>query len=488
MSVLEVAGLTKRFGGLVAVDDLEFRVESGEILGLIGPNGSGKSTTLSLIIGLQAPSGGSVRLQGEEIAGAAAHRIARLGVAIAFQHSRPLHRQSVLEHIRLALLPDELWQIAYKPGATRRAHAIADRLGLADVVDRLPNTLAFAYLRRLELAKAIARDPRLVLIDEPFAGLTAAEMQEFSRLIAGLRAEGRAIVVVDHNVKGISALVDRIVVMHAGRKIAEGLPAEVMGNARVREVYLGGAIEAAVARRAVVPSPDRCPLLEVAGLSVNYGKASALDGADILLNEGDSVAVVGLNGAGKTTLFNAISGFVSHSGEVRFAGQRLDGWDPGAIARAGIAYAPETRELFGDLSVRENLELAGQRLSASLYAETEAWLHNLFPVLRQRSAQLSRTLSGGEQQMLTIARSLMTRPRLLILDEPTLGLAPIVLQHISDALDVLLRETKLTLLLGEQNVAFALRHAERLYVLEHGRIIWKGPTADFAQGVGKRYL
>jgi branched-chain amino acid transport system ATP-binding protein len=488
MSVLDVTGLTKHFGGLVAVDGLDLQVSSGDLLGLMGPNGSGKSTTLSLIMGLYAPTAGSIRLYGVEIAGMPAHRIARLGVAIAFQHSRPLHRQSALEHIRLALLPDALWQIAYDPGITRKAELIAEQLGLGEVKDRLPSTLPFADLRRLELAKAIARDPRLLLIDEPFAGLTSAEIQEVSKLIAGLRVDGRAVIVVDHNVKGISALVDRMIVMNAGRKIAEGRPAEVMSSARVRKVYLGGAIEPGVAGPTTTLAPDRSPLLEITGLSVTYGKAQALDRVSIRVHDGNSVAVVGLNGAGKTTLFNAISGFVAHSGEVRFAGRRLEGWDPGAIARAGIVHSPEKRELFGDLSVRENLELAGQRLSAARYAETEAWLHNLFPVLRERRTQLAHTLSGGEQQMLTIARSLMTRPRLLILDEPTLGLAPIVLRQISDALDVLRRETNLTLLLGEQNVTFALRHAQHLYLLEHGRIIWEGSTVDFTAGVAERFL
>jgi ABC-type branched-subunit amino acid transport system ATPase component len=176
-----------------------------------------------------------------------AHRIARRGVSIAFQHSRPLHRQSVLDHIRLALLPDSLWQILHDPGVTRKAEQIAERIGLGAVTDRLPDTLPFADLRRLELAKAIARDPRVVLVDEPFAGLTPAEMQDFSKLIAALRDEGRGVVLVDHNVKGVSSLVDRILAMHAGRKIAEGKPDEVVASERVREVYLGGGIEAGAA-------------------------------------------------------------------------------------------------------------------------------------------------------------------------------------------------------------------------------------------------
>jgi len=487
VSLLEVEGLTKRFGGLVAVSDLAFRLDGGEILGLIGPNGSGKSTTLSVLMGLYAPTSGSIRFDGVELAGLPAHRIARRGVAIVFQHSRPLHRQTVLDHIRLALLPDSLWQLLHDPGITRRAEAIGARLGLGAVLHRLPDTLPFADLRRLELAKAIGRDPRLILVDEPFAGLTPLEMQDFSKLIRGLRDEGRAVVLVDHNVKGVSALVDRVIAMHAGRKIAEGRPDEVVADAHVREVYIGGAIEAAGAAAGPVDATGE-PLLAVSRLSVHYGKAQALSGASIELREGECVAVVGLNGAGKTTLFNAVSGLVPYSGEIRFAGEALDGRDPGAIARAGIVQCPETRELFGALSVRENLELAGQRLPAAAAAETEAWLYGLFPVLKERRRQIARTLSGGEQQMLTIARGLMTRPRLLILDEPTLGLAPIVLKQISDALEVLRRETGITILLGEQNVTFALRHAERIYLLEHGRIAWQGPTARFVAEAGERYL
>ncbi|HEY1608647.1 MAG TPA: ATP-binding cassette domain-containing protein, partial [Paraburkholderia sp.] len=171
---LAVRGLTKRFGGLVAVNNISFDIRAGEILGLIGPNGSGKSTAMKLIMGLERPNAGSVQVDGVEVAGWPPHRIARAGVGIMFQHSRPLHRQTVLEHIKLALLPDSLIKLVADPHVNRRAREIAERVELGAVMHRHPATLPFADLRRMEMAKAIARDPKVVLVDEPFAGLTMA--------------------------------------------------------------------------------------------------------------------------------------------------------------------------------------------------------------------------------------------------------------------------------------------------------------------------
>ncbi|MGB0087134.1 MAG: ATP-binding cassette domain-containing protein, partial [Rhodomicrobiaceae bacterium] len=159
-----------------------------------------------------------------------------------------------------------------------------------------------------------------------------------------------------------------------------------------------------------------------------------------------------------------------------------------AIARGGIVQCPETRELFGDLTVRENLDLGGQRLSRGESEERRSWLFDLFPILSERQKQNASTLSGGEQQMLTIARALMTKPKFLILDEPTLGLAPVILEHISKALALLRETAAITVLLGEQNVTFALPHADRVYVLEHARIVWEGPPARFAEEMGTGYL
>ncbi len=482
---LQVRGLVKRFGGLVAVNGIDLDIRPGEILGLIGPNGSGKSTVMKLIMGIERPDAGAVRLDGVDLAGRPPHRIARSGIGIVFQHSRPLHRQTVLENIKLALLPDSLLRLAAAPGVDERARAIAERVGLGAVMHRHPSTLPFADLRRMEMAKAIARDPRVVLVDEPFAGLTGGEVAAFSELIRGFRAEGRAVLLVDHNVKSVAALVDRVLAMYLGERIAEGTADEVMRDETVRRVYLGGKIEAVAQRAAAAAS---APLLELDEVSVLYGKAQALDKVSLRVHEGEFVSIVGLNGAGKTTLFNAVSGLVPHNGAIRYAGKSLAGMTAGAIARAGIAQCPETRELFGDMSVRENLDLGGQHLPRQSRARQLDWLLELFPILKERASQMARTLSGGEQQMLAIARALMMQPKLLILDEPTLGLAPVILELLSKALERLRQSTDITVLLGEQNVTFALPHADRVYLLEHARMLWEGPPARFAEEMGTGYL
>jgi branched-chain amino acid transport system ATP-binding protein len=484
---LEVNGLEKRFGGLTAVRDVSFSVHAGEILGLIGPNGSGKSTVMKSILGVERPDSGSVRVDGKEVAGWPPHRIARLGVGMVFQHSRPLHRQTVLENILLGLLPDQLLDLLPRAAVEARARVIAERVGLAKVIDRRPATLPFADLRKIEIAKAIARDPQVVLIDEPFAGLTARETASFANLITEMRDDGRAVLIVDHNVKSMSALVDRVYAMNVGEKIAEGTVAEVMANETVRKVYLGGALETA-ARPEASFADAQTPFLAIENLNVVYDKAQALENVSLHVHEGEFVAIVGLNGAGKTTLFNAISGLVPYAGDIRRQGRSLGTQTAATIAREGIVQSPEGRELFGLMTVSENLEMGGHRLDEKERAERREWLFNLFPILKERQRQTAATLSGGEQQMLTIARALMMKPDLLILDEPTLGLAPVIMEQISKALERLRQTTEITVLLGEQNVTFALPHADRVYVLEHGLIVWEGDPSRFAAEAGAQYL
>jgi branched-chain amino acid transport system ATP-binding protein len=275
--------------------------------------------------------------------------------------------------------------------------------------------------------------------------------------------------------------------MYVGEPIAEGSADEVMSNDTVRRVYLGGSIEATARPESSFADTER-PFLEVDRVSVHYGKAQALEDVSIHIHVGEFVSVVGLNGAGKTTLFNAISGLVPYAGEIRQSGRPLRSVSAARVARNGIVQAPEGRELFVYMTVRENLDLGAHHLSPGEMSAQIDWLFELFPILRSRQNQAAGTLSGGEQQMLTIARALMMKPKLLILDEPTLGLAPIILEQISRILERLRQTTSISVLLGEQNVTFALPHADRVYVLEHARIIWQGSPNRFAAEAGQGYL
>jgi branched-chain amino acid transport system ATP-binding protein len=219
-------------------------------------------------------------------------------------------------------------------------------------------------------------------------------------------------------------------------------------------------------------------MLELEALSVSYGQRRALDGVSLSVADGEIVTLLGANGSGKSTTLRAISGLVrSHGGRVVFRGQDLARWSADRIVAAGIGHVPEGREIFVDFSVRENL-LVGAHLvpHREVGARLEAaW--TLCPTLRERRAQRAGTLSGGEQQMLAIARALMTRPRLLLLDEPSLGLAPRLTREIFRVIERV-NETGVTVLLVEQNARRALAVAARGYVLETGRVALSGPSAQ----------
>jgi branched-chain amino acid transport system ATP-binding protein len=230
------------------------------------------------------------------------------------------------------------------------------------------------------------------------------------------------------------------------------------------------------------------PLLELDGVEARYGPIEALHGVSLAVGDGEVVALLGANGAGKTTTLRAVSGTVRRSGRISFAGRPLERRSPEAVARAGIAHVPEGRGTFGELTVRENLRL-GAWTRRRLRGEEERVLRH-FPALADRTRQHAGTLSGGEQQMLALARALMARPRLLMLDEPSLGLAPLVVASIFTILHGLNEEEGLAVLLVEQNATLALEAASRAYVLETGRVALAGPAADLRadESVRRSYL
>lgn len=235
--LLEVESLTRRFGGLVAVDGLSFSVGAGEIVGLLGPNGSGKTTVLNLLSGALRPDLGSIALRGQVIAGMPAHRIARLGVARTFQIVRPLASFTCHDNVLTGLAFGK--RRAWGTQARADADTLLDRVGLARARDALPGALTYIDQKRLELARALALQPDLLLLDEWLAGLNPTELEQGIALIQSLRGQGITILLVEHVMDAIRSLCDRCLVMNTGRLIASGLPGEVLAHPEVVRAYLG---------------------------------------------------------------------------------------------------------------------------------------------------------------------------------------------------------------------------------------------------------
>ncbi len=472
-ALLELRGLSKRFGGLVATDALDLAIAPGEIHALIGPNGAGKTTVIAQIAGEIRPDAGSIRLAGADITDMPVPARVRAGLTRSFQVTSLLPQATALENVAMVEQLRQghsfrFWRDAARdPARTGPAMAMLERVGLAARAAIPAEDLAHGEQRQLELAMALATQPRLLLLDEPMAGLGPTEFGGHDR--AARRAEG--------------ACGDAACGARHGRGVRAGRPRDgVAAWPRHRLRHAGfDPGQPSGARRL----SGRGVMLLVRGLQATYGHSQVLFGIDLDVGAGEVVSLMGRNGMGKTTTIRCVMGLMrGRAGEMSFAGRNLASMPSHAIARLGIGLVPEGRQVFPTLTVHENL-VATSRPGAW----TLARIHALFPRLAERAWQRAATLSGGEQQMLAIGRALMTNPRLLVLDEATEGLAPLVRAEIWACLAALKAEGQ-SILVVDKNLAALAGLADRMTIIEKGRTVWSGtPSALAAEpGLAQRFL
>jgi ABC-type branched-subunit amino acid transport system ATPase component len=480
--VLETKGLIKQFGGITATNDVSLSVEKGARHALIGPNGAGKTTIINLLTGVLRPTAGTIALEGQDITNLEAHKRVQLGIARTFQINQLFGDLTPLETIGLAVsermeLGRQWWRTVGSKGIViEESVDILQRFHLADVMDERTINLPYGKQRLLEIAVTLGLKPKVLLLDEPAAGLSKGDKQRLTTLLRRIADLGIAVIIVEHDMPMIMALSDRIVVLDGGKRIAIGDPATVRNDPLVRKAYLGDAA-ADKAPRPARQATEKAAL-EIKSLNAFYGLSQALDGINVVVADGEAVAVLGANGAGKTTLMRSIAGLEPPRaiGEIQLQGRRIDNLPAHARARIGIVLVPEGRQVFPELTVRQNLQLgAYARAGINLEDEVETMLKR-FPRLRQRIDHRAGLLSGGEQQMLAVARGLLTSPKVLMLDEPSLGLAPLVVDELFASFEQL-RIEGMTLIVVDQMAGQALALADRAYLLETGAIVKSG-TAE----------
>lgn len=481
--IIETRGLTKRYGGLIAVDNVSLAVPRGEVFGIIGPNGAGKSTLVGLISGASKPSSGTILLDGVDISNLPASERARRGIGRTYQIPRPFLDMSVAENLEVALYSVNPFIPAGQ--AREEVKATLARTGLARETDLVARNLPLLRRKRLEVARALMLKPRLLLLDEVGAELVDAEISELIDLIHSIGDGTTSIVIIEHVIRIVRECCRQLAVLHVGSKFTEGPTAAALADKDVAAIYLGTAHgddrstapRPSVPARAAIPASSQSEiLLRLADVTAGYGQARVLNGVGLDVSIGEAVAILGTNGAGKTTLANTISGGIHPTGgSIHFAGKDITAMPSHQRARFGIAHCMEGRRIFQTLSVEENLLIAMRVAAKSERKRRLDKIYELFPILAERAKSPGTSLSGGQQQMLAIGRALMSDPRLIIFDEISLGLAPVIMERLYETLRQL-NAAGLAMIVVEQDVQRALDLAHRAYVLDRGRIAMSGPS------------
>jgi branched-chain amino acid transport system ATP-binding protein len=483
-TVLEVASVSKHFGGIRAVNGASLTVGAGEIHALIGPNGAGKTTLFNLVSGLFPPDGGTIRLNGREIQGVPSDQICHRGLARSFQITNLFRELSIYENLRLSLqarhkMRFNIWRdIDDFPQVHAETAELIKFLGLEGTEEIEGGELSYGGQRLVDLGIALGSKPLVLMLDEPLAGLAAAERERVSNLIRNVAAN-IPVLIVEHDIDRVLGFSQTVTVMNQGEVLMTGSPDAVRADRRVQQVYTGTGTPAIEHSRSDEARADTAQILRFAGVNTFYGKSHILHDATLDVRESEIVALLGRNGAGKSTLLKTLAGLVPlASGAIEYEGRNIAGMPAPDIARAGIGYVPQGRGLFAGMTVRENLSLG--RLARKTDGShgvvwSEERILEYFPRLKERMDVAADYLSGGEQQMVAVARAMSGNVKLLLLDEPFEGLAPTVILELFKVFDLLRRHTSIVIV--EHNLDLVLALADRVFALERGAVFHQGPAS-----------
>ena len=420
-------------------------------------------------------SDGAVLVEGDDVTRLGAPQRARLGLGRAFQLTNLFPRLSVVENVRLAVQARagvhydmrRPWRASVD--LIRRADAVLDSVGLGGKRDALASALSHGDQRKLEVAMMMALEPKIYMFDEPTAGMSVDEVPVVLDLIARLKTDAtKTILLVEHKMDVVRSLADRIIVLTNGQLAADGDPATVIASPVVQEAYLG-----------IAPGKaGMSAALTLEGVHTHIGRYHILQGVDFDAPAGRTTMLLGRNGAGKTTALRTIMGLWRASkGRIALGRTPLRGLAASDVARLGVGYAPETMAVFSDLTVKENLILGARE--GPLDDARLAWIFGFFPALKKFWLSRAGALSGGQKQMLSIARAIVEPRELLLIDEPTKGLAPAIVGALIECLKEI-KATGVTILLVEQNFRVAREVGDEVRVMDNGRIVHRGAMAELA--------
>jgi simple sugar transport system ATP-binding protein len=490
---LELRGITKRFGRIVANEGVDFDLQPGEVHALLGENGAGKSTLMSILYGLYRPDEGEIRVDGEPVTIDSPRRAIDLGIGMVHQHFMLIPVMTVAENIVLADEPRSAGGLLDVQAADARVRELSDRFGLAVNPDAVIEDTSVGQQQRVEILKALYRDARILVLDEPTAVLTAQETQDLFRVLRALRDDGKAIVFISHKLGEVLDIADRVTVLRRGK--------------RVDTVSTGGATEESLARlmvgRDVLLHVEKAklergePILEVRDLHVRDDRdLPAVQGVDLTVHAGEIVALAGVDGNGQSELIEAITGLrPADRGEIVVEGRDRTGAGARDMVAAGVSHIAEDRHRRGlvlNFTIAENLALREYR-TAKL--SRHGWLSPRKMVARARSLirefdirggepeTPATALSGGNQQKCVIAREIACNPRVLVAAQPTRGLDVGAIEFVHRRL-VAERDAGRGILLMSLESAEVRSLADRILVIYEGRIVGEFPPDATEEELG----